>query len=288
MANMVSLELMYGELVKSNQMERLTTFPYSQDHVESFFGRIRSCHGFNDNPNAQQFCGSFRKVVISNEIRSLKGANCEDRLDILAVSSRRPHRELDESSQLQMEPFKNPISDGNWQQTEHIPPEVCEMECEFRLDDLEKTSIAYVAGQIEQKIMTQAAFNCHGCRDVFSVNDKICELLFTGKFDSIRIPCESTYKICYISNNYLKILARDGGYTYELLFSDIWQQINVENVFAKKNFEGHEEHKEFFIKIIIEEFIRKQANCIAQEVTRKEKGLLLRNVYAKHIHRSGQ
>lgn len=85
----------------------------------------------------------------------------------------------------------------------------------------------------------------------------------------------------------MKVFARNAGYTYERLFSDIWRQIDIKNAYAKTSFEGHEEHKEFFIKIIIEEFVRLQANCIAKEVTRKEKGLLMRHYLNKQVHRSG-
>lgn len=85
----------------------------------------------------------------------------------------------------------------------------------------------------------------------------------------------------------MKVLAKDACYTYAKLFSDIWNQIDIRTAYPKTNFKGHEAHKEFFIKVIIEEFVRKQANCIAREVTRKEKGLLLRNVLKKQIHRCG-
>lgn len=285
---MVNLKSMYKELVESNLMENLPTFSFSQDHLESFFGRIRSRHGFNDNPNVQQFCGAFRRIIVNQEIRSSRSSNCQDHLNILTVSSRRLQRESAESNK-NLSPILTDSDDGAEFDEDKKNPDQTELmqECEFLPDDLEKTSVAYMAGLIEKKILTQAAFNCPLCRQVFSVNDKIAETLLTGTLDSVQVPCQTTFDICYISNTYLKILARDAGYTYEKLFSDIWRQMDIKNAYAKTNFEGHEEHKEFFIKIIIEEFVRKQANCIAKEVTRKEKGLLMRHFLNKQIHRSG-
>lgn len=147
--------------------------------------------------------------------------------------------------------------------------------------------MAYVAGLIERKILTQASFNCVDCREVFYVNEKIDGSLFKGKTGPIHIPCKTTYTICYISNIYLKILAKDACYTHKKLISDIWHQIDFGTAYAKTNFEGHESHKEYFIQIIIEEFVRKQANYIAKKITLNMQGRRLRQVYKKHVHRCG-
>lgn len=282
---MVNLESMYEELVESNIMANLPTFSFSQDHLESFFGRIRSCHGFNDNPNIQHFCGAFRRIVINQEIRSSHRSNCQDHLNIMTVSSRLLQSKSVDNTQ--ETPLILPEADEVVEYEGQTVQTVRMQECEFRSDDLEKTSVAYMAGSIEKRILTQAAFNCADCRNLFSLNDKVAECLFTGDLDTIQIPCETTFKICYIANSYLKIMARDACYTYEKLFRDIWSQVDVDNAYVKMNFEGHENHKEFFIKTIIEEFVRKQANCIAREVTRKEKGVPIRHYLTKQIHRQG-
>lgn len=142
-----------------------------------------------------------------------------------------------------------------------------------------------MASSIEKKIQTYAAFNCEACREVFSTNKKITDNFFAGKLGP---PCETTYQICYIANNFLKILAKNVRYTYDELFNDICNQINIESAYANTNFDRHETHREYFIKVIIEEYVRKEANSIARAVTRKEKGSLIRNLLVKQIHRSGQ
>ena len=38
----------------SNQLKYLLTYKFSQDHIELLFSCIRSCGGFNNNPNALQ------------------------------------------------------------------------------------------------------------------------------------------------------------------------------------------------------------------------------------------
>lgn len=54
--DMFSIKAMYKELVEENELLKcLPTYHLSQDKLELFFGKIRSCCGHNNNPNADQF-----------------------------------------------------------------------------------------------------------------------------------------------------------------------------------------------------------------------------------------
>lgn len=66
--NVANFKSIYEEYVESNLQPFLPTFRFSQDLLESFFGRIRSLPGCNDNPTVEQFCASFKKIVVCNEI----------------------------------------------------------------------------------------------------------------------------------------------------------------------------------------------------------------------------
>lgn len=65
--DMHSIRLLFEELVEKSQlMTCLPTYHLSQDVLEMFFGKIRSCCGFNNNPNADQFKGAYRKIQCNN------------------------------------------------------------------------------------------------------------------------------------------------------------------------------------------------------------------------------
>lgn len=54
---------MYTEFIEQNHLlTSIATYNLLQDVIEMFFGRIRACGGFNNNPNVQQFKGAFRKI----------------------------------------------------------------------------------------------------------------------------------------------------------------------------------------------------------------------------------
>lgn len=185
--NMIALKAIYAECVESGLLEYLPTFKFSQDHLESFFGRIRSMNGYNDNPNVEQFCSAFRKIVINNEIKCTEFSNCLDTLHILSVSSRRPKLKTNEKEQ-NLNVTNVTEFDLYLDSIEH-DEEIEKIEkCDFLLEDLEHTSISFSAGWIEKKIQTADRYLCADCINVFFENDKIT--------DSIQSPNTQT-----VSNN---------------------------------------------------------------------------------------
>lgn len=85
--NIMSLKEIVSEYLDTGLIESVPTFYMSQDPLETFFGRVRSLNGNNDNPNVEQFSSALRKLLIHNEIVSSDLSNCTDQLNILTVSS---------------------------------------------------------------------------------------------------------------------------------------------------------------------------------------------------------
>ena len=69
-------------------MNYVLTYKFSQDHLELFFGAIRSSGGFNNNPTAQQFIAAYKRLLLRSSIQGQHG-NCQkrDQTDILEVIS---------------------------------------------------------------------------------------------------------------------------------------------------------------------------------------------------------
>lgn len=64
------MKFLYGSLIESNKLMYLTMYRISQDHIELFFGAIRMHGGYNDNPNARQLKGIYRKLLCHMELNS--------------------------------------------------------------------------------------------------------------------------------------------------------------------------------------------------------------------------
>ena len=58
------------------RLKYLLTYKLSQDHLELFFGCVR-CHlGCNNNPTCRQFVAAYKRLLVQNEIKASKNANC--------------------------------------------------------------------------------------------------------------------------------------------------------------------------------------------------------------------
>jgi len=85
--NLHSLRKMFNDYVRTGRLKYLLTYKLSQDHLELFFGCIRSRLGCNNNPTASQFKSSYKRLLIHGVMHGLHG-NClpQDDTDILTYN----------------------------------------------------------------------------------------------------------------------------------------------------------------------------------------------------------
>ena len=73
MAAILSAKGLYHDLVAQpdSPLKFLLMYKYSQDHLEHFFGSVRSKGGLNNNPTAQQFVGIYKHMLLRNSIAGI-------------------------------------------------------------------------------------------------------------------------------------------------------------------------------------------------------------------------
>lgn len=94
--NVYNVKRIFDECMQTGKLEHITTYSLGQDPLKSFFGRIRSKCGSNDNPSVEQFKSAYQKTLVNKEITSSAFANCQDRLKIFFVPSTKPKESNDE------------------------------------------------------------------------------------------------------------------------------------------------------------------------------------------------
>ncbi|KAM7282446.1 uncharacterized protein ISCGN_002596 [Ixodes scapularis] len=81
---------LYKHVVEDTSlMTYLPTYKFSQDHLELFFGVMRSHGRSNDNPTTRQFAAVFKRLIVLNEVKDLTSGNCLplEQVKILHVTS---------------------------------------------------------------------------------------------------------------------------------------------------------------------------------------------------------
>lgn len=71
-----SIENLFNDTIKTDDLDFLLTYKLSQDHLEMFFSAIWARGGFNNNPTALQFESAYKRLLVHTEIKMSSGANC--------------------------------------------------------------------------------------------------------------------------------------------------------------------------------------------------------------------
>lgn len=279
LVNIHNLKMIFEDYVATKKMEYMATFHLGQDPLESFFGRIRSKCGSNDNPTAEQFKSAYRKTLVNREITSSALSNCQDRLNIFFVPSSKPKKNVEE-----VESSKSVKANSDslceWIANPLTPNDIL-------VDVGKEATVVQRAADIEWKIRENfERFKCRACFNVLNENRKnVVNISSSHEFQS---PCESTTFICKVAWKYLDIFIKRTQFEHEALIVTIINAIDFQTIFVDTDFELHSEHKHYFIQFIAEEFIRMQSIYIAKNLTLKEQSKLLRNKLNKTIHFMGQ
>lgn len=281
--NMTSFLGMYHDYVapQSSGIKEFYTFSVSQDHVECTFGCVRQMGGNNCNPNAQQFGGAYRKLLVQNEVTSSNYANCRnDVTAVLDVSSGRKNLSASSNDQeLQtLEDFKKKLRP--------TPP--------VQENKLKSHSKAYLASELERKVQRKIQLKrgngCSQCLDIFNQNEKMNDVFvqFISQHKEIVQPCKSTMQIITFTDNLLeKYDSLNISYPSMLAFI-LEQVISSMSLFQSTLFGKEHNHKQEFVKLIIETYLDTKSENIGRLVTRLSQKKLLRHHYLKEVHREGQ
>lgn len=260
--DIIAVKSIYEDFVETGKIDQFATFHASQDPLESFFGRIRSKCGNNINPTVEQFKSAFRKILINNEISASTGSNCFDNLNIYFVSTHVNSTETQIHDEENIETF------------DHF----CEND--YLLDAYQEATICQMASDIENKIRTQANFDCDLCLNILNENEKVSVDIFEKK--GLK-PCIATVYVCKVAQKYFDIFRNKITYDYAHLLEVIQKEIIYENTFKSSNFSEHCEHKNYFVQYIAEEFLRVRAVIIARNLTLKEREKILQHRLNKKI-----
>lgn len=270
---MYSMRLLYEEFIEVERILKcIPTYQFLQDVIELFFGRIRACGGFNNNPNVNQFKGAYRKLLSNIKIDTSELSNCRafdknlpedfNYSDIYFVSCKRASLVLDED-----------IYDAQKSKILEEMAVLAELESNSVLLDgtvgTTQFSTAYITSCIEKKISEHPSFHCNSCKSVFSENDKIDMDVFDLNIVNWK-PCISSVEICKTAENFFRlydIQKLKNQFDFKVLYCLIFRSLNFETLYKNSKFDCDVNHKYQLIKCIVGQYITKRATHVSRELT---------------------
>lgn len=273
LTDILSVEHLYTELIREQHIMRyFATYRFSQDHIEMFFGKIRSLHGWNDNPTVEQFMSSYQKLQMNFNIMLSECSNVSNRSNIFGVSSRCSNVTGNENGLSELE--LNILTD-----LEQIEAS------NYLTDDTYDPGIAFVAAAIENKIFNCDQVYCDFCLRVLKENEKINSKMCINS----SVPCKSTYYICKTVDTYLKTHQQIQNNFNEKVVNSVLRTINISTIYPEFFEMEHDiDHRHYIIKFCITEYIRIKSLYLCKFKTQSTQNRYIRNKLRKNAHFAGQ
>jgi DNA transposase THAP9 len=167
-------------LQDESPLKYLLTYKFSQDHLELFFGALRSSCGSNNNPTVRQFISAYKRLLMRHNVKGGLG-NC---------------RVLDETKMLSIAPdsiqSNEDINCDSYDMTlaryydleERAPSQVdhdyVDLPNEITLSEYKQAVIAYIAGYVIR--MARKKLSCLVCIEALTTEESYIDET-TGEID---------------------------------------------------------------------------------------------------------
>ncbi|KAF0709424.1 THAP-type domain-containing protein [Aphis craccivora] len=190
-------------LIDTNKIDFLPLYKLSQDHLEMFFGNIRSQGGYNNNPTARQFKSASKKIMVNSQIKDRGFGNyivLED-ISILNCSSVSNNliniindTNVTLNRDIELEPEKYNIEDHGF----HLP-----------LSSFSKEVTIYIASFISHKLASK--IKCDICvNSLFGIReDFLMSLIDLKNRGGLSYPSNDIIKICILTEKIIKLYYND-------------------------------------------------------------------------------
>lgn len=270
-----NVKLIYLNVVQKKVLPQFALRNICQCSLESLFSRCRSHSmlGNNTNPNVNQFDSIMRKLIVNNEITSSEFANCSDRLDILYVSSNvsknslisLPNNVRNAESTLSTENECNIIAgpDNSIDDENNV---IWDDNFQIDFPSNDQIGVACIAYEIDKRIGLNRNLKCVLCSLAITENEKLSISSFPAS-KSVKIPCRSTYEICALTHRTLEPCLLKSNFDFNKTVTNVISEIHPVCLFPKSDFSHHPDHKDSFIKYIVETYISIRASSIARKIS---------------------
>ena len=277
-----SIKGIFYDLVEQPQapLKYLLAYKFSQDHLELFFGAIRSAGGFNNNPTAQQFTAAYKRLLMRSSIQAGKG-NCQIRdptaiLHVIGDTCNINDQSVTISDAALIRKYdlseRKPIQhDHDYSDAPNIA----------NLSEYKKAAISYIAGYVAK--MADKKILCLPCCKALGSRKHIAQSAFLKLKDRGELfkPTESVIKICQETEKcFQRMLTKTGGKLPhckgipDAIASSVLAGINLSEVF--RELDNHmmdtsvfENHVFGLIKIIAKCYCKVRLYHLGKEATDK-------------------
>lgn len=243
------------KLIDTNNLKFIPSYKLSQDHLEMFFGSVRSQGGHNNNPTSMQFRSAYKKLLVQAQIKDSGLGNCISLLDIPILNC----------SSVSKNPIQA-INDTNASLYHDIEldPETFTVETHgthLHLSSFSKEVAIYIAGFVSHKLASQ--IKCDVCTQaLFGTKENfLLSLISLKDKGGLTYPSNDVIEICLVVEKFIKLHYQENKPNNSLFIKNkiLATFINNKNIFSSINYHNIENgpfsnHVVLLIKSVISSY----------------------------------
>lgn len=284
-----SLIGLYNTIVSSQQygMNFLSTYKFSQDHLEQFFGKVRRLGGCNNNPTARQFKSAYKKLLVHNDVQAVLNGNTLplQSVPILTASSNcsrddNVDSEPPSAHSINLSIGRSKILTENAQDSAHSDHDYVYVPHPTHMSLCSQKIVAYIAGFVVFKL--KQCLKCETCLNALesSNHDYIHSLVMLKSRGALIFPSDDVIDICMTCE---KVFRMHAAYfvsveedlsrvTFNEIMRSVLETYMYKPVFETldhhiKDFGPLENHLVFLIKAITEKYIQVRCSYAGKHYT---------------------
>jgi len=289
LAAIESVKCIFADLVTTGRMKYILTYKFSQDHLELFFGAVRSAGGFNNNPTCGQFVAAYKRLLMRSHIKGGSG-NCKSDSTVMLYLDETYTENKEDNITTTALKRKYDLDDRAPLKCDH---DYCDTPNVSTLSEFKDSAISYIAGYVVR--MVKRITSCKNCCDALEsksfatsfVSHKNRGGLVKASMSVIRLCRETEKRIqrMLITN---KGKLPQGKGIVEAIKSSILLSINMRIIF--RDLHTHmfdtainENHIIMLTKEIVRCYCTIRLNHLAKNFTAESEGKKIRKVLNKLV-----
>jgi hypothetical protein len=258
------------KIFEIHELDHLLTYKLSQDHLELWFGAVRSRGGTSNNPTALYFKGIYKRLLIRHQIKNKVG-NCstQDNTEVLPVIPEKQYEpQIDEST--------NDFTIHDHAYTPIPSPNPSEVQ---------KAVINYIAGFVVRKILSTNT--CEICSSALQ-SDTAHELINMKNRGGLKKPSNAVVDVCILTDDILNKHIQESmtptkiSITEKVTF-EVLEFAKTSNIFQDLQETHSKEHTYGLITKIASFYCKVKATEIGKKVTERATGSKIRKQLSKLI-----
>ncbi|KAE8744258.1 hypothetical protein FOCC_FOCC009074, partial [Frankliniella occidentalis] len=214
-----SVRGLFDDLVRSGQMKFLLTYRLSQDHLETFFCKVRQRHGCDNNPSAMQFKGSYKRLLLGAEVQGSKAANVIQQEVIPLLNAQEMRKAVKTKKMIKKEKEQE-------HRKRHVESLVtladhfsnCSVPNLASLDKITSATVCYIAGFVVKRISELS--RCSLCKGALeselgmeNSGDFLNYIAFKSVNNGLTVPNAEVVNICAMTEMYSQKINKGTKYT---------------------------------------------------------------------------